>query len=248
MYLWFAAKKKRHRRRRRHEQFLGAQGGTQIPISHNLVQAAHLLLVKALEERKSGVWRTKENHATWYAPGVILTVTTALDAWLNEVIGSVRMTGSIPDEQIAVLIDRPLYEKYREAARTVTGRRVVPKDLKLLETLRHEIVHFLPYVQDIASGKTVPDWLDELSAKMLLISTGDPKVEFHLSQKLCSYALAYWACEIAHVAAEDFKALYDKHQLIGPILAADNFAFFQQLAAPKDLGQFDKQYGLNLTG
>jgi len=159
-------KRKRPRLRKRHQHFLSQQHRTQIPISQDLLRSAGCLLANALEERKQPVWRTRHNHSTWFAPGIVLTVLTAFEAWMNEVISIARITRLISTDETASLIDKPLTDKYRDTAQHLTGKRLSPnKDLKLLSTLRHEIVHFLPYAQDIASGKTVPDWLKDLETR-----------------------------------------------------------------------------------
>lgn len=239
-------KRKRPRMRKRVQHFVAQQHGTQIPLSHNLLHSAHVLLGNALEERKQPVWRTRSNHSTWFAPAIVLTVLTAFDAWINELIGVARVTSSISIDQIGPLIDKPLADRYRDAAKHFAGKRLTtPNDLKLLSTVRHEIVHFLPYVQDIAYGNTVPEWLMNLEKRQLLIESGNPYADFHLSQKLCSYALAYWACETAFSAAHEFASFLNAN--VPPFANADNFAFYQSLSAPADLGEFDRKFALTLT-
>jgi hypothetical protein len=239
-------KKRRRPVRKRHQHFLSNQHGTQIPISQDLLGSAECLLVNALEERKRPVWRTRHNHSTWFAPGVVVTVLTAFDAWLSELIGSARISGSISHDEIVVLIEKPLADRYRDTAQHLTGKRLsASKDLKLLSTLRHEIVHFLPYVQDITSGETVPPGLGDLESRQLLITSGDPSADFHFSQKLGSYALGYWACETAFSAARDFAAALRISGI--PHANIDNFAFYQSIAAPSELPKFDKQFALTLT-
>src|SRR3954470_7585010 len=78
--------KKPRRRHKRHEHFITQTAGTQVGISHELLVATHFLLTKALEERRQEVFRTAQNHATFYAPTVVITAATALDAWLSELI------------------------------------------------------------------------------------------------------------------------------------------------------------------
>ncbi len=55
-----------------------------------LLRSVVCLLANALDERKQPVWRTSHNHSTWLAPGIVLTVLTAFEAWLNELIGAAR--------------------------------------------------------------------------------------------------------------------------------------------------------------
>src|SRR5216110_921821 len=88
----YAVLKKPRRRHKRHEHFIAQTGGTSMGISADLLRAAQLVLRTALEERRQPVWRTAQNHATSYAPTVIITSATALDAWLSELIGFARHT------------------------------------------------------------------------------------------------------------------------------------------------------------
>jgi hypothetical protein len=95
----YALLNKPRRRHRRHEYFLAQTTGTAMGISANLLHAAHLLLGNALEERRQPVYRTAQNHATYFAPAVVVTIATALDAWLSELIGFTRHTMQLSDEQ-----------------------------------------------------------------------------------------------------------------------------------------------------
>ena len=102
-------------------------------------------------------------------------------------------------------------------------------------------MHFLPYAQDIRT-RTVPDWLQYLEQMDLLIS-GAGATDFHFSQKLCSYALAYWACDTVRQATERF-AVQGQQSRIAHFLASDNFQVTDGLHAPDELHIFDKQYEL----
>jgi hypothetical protein len=213
-------------------------------LSGELVQAAHCLLTNSLEERKEGVWREPDNHCSLYAPGVIAMVVTAVDAWLNEIIGHSRQ--ALSEERITDLVDRStIVDKFRDIARELSGKPLaVPSDFRLLIAVRNEIVHFLPYVQLVASGNTVPSWLGELGRKRLLISTGNPTAEFHFGQKLCSYALGYWACQTVHLAAQAMVPSLGQNSIGG--LAA-NFGFYQRVTGPADLRPYDHRFGLTLS-
>jgi hypothetical protein len=230
-------------RRRRHEHFLASTSGTSVGISHVLLQAAHLLLQAALEERRAGVWRTKQNHATYYAPAVVITVLTALDAWLSELIGFSRSWIGVTDEQVASVIDiGTVPDKYRRTAELVFQERVNPSsDLRLLSTVRHEIVHFLPYAQNISAN--VPDWLQQLAQKDLLITTGKTQ-DFHFSQKLGSYGLAYWACETVFAAAQQLAEKTPSGHPLHHLISPDNFRVVAGIHAPEELPDFDAKHGL----
>ena len=239
--------KKPRRRHRRHERFMTHTAGTTMGISHDLLQAAHLLLRHALEERRQPVYRTAHNHATSLAPTIVVTAATALDAWLSELIGYARHTTALPDEQVASVIDiGTVPEKYERSAELLFQKRIRPStDLKLLSKLRNEIVHFLPYAQDI-SARTVPDWLQYLEQHDLLISTNG-SADFHFSQKLSSYALAYWACETVLAAAEGFAAQAQSSNTLQHFVSAHNFRVTGGLHSPEELHHYDTQYGLTLT-
>ena len=242
----YTAIKRPRRRRKRHQHFLANISGTSVGISMELLQATHLLLQSALAERRHEVWRTAENHTTNYAPTIIVTVVTALDAWLSEIIGFARSWVGLSDEQVASVIDiAALDEKYERTTELLFQKRIrASTDLRYLSKVRNEIVHFLPYAQDI-SKETVPDWLQYLEQKDLLISTNGT-VDFHFSQKLGSYALAYWACETACKAAQALAEKAQNHPL-QHLVSAHNFAIVVGLHAPKELHEFDAQYGLTLT-
>ena len=242
----YAVVKKPRRRHRRHEHFIQQTAGTSMGISADLLQAVHLLLSTALAERRQPVYRTAQNHATAYAPTVIITAATALDAWLSELVGFARHMMGLSDDQVARLIDiGTIAEKYEQTAVFLFQQRIRPStDLRQLSKLRNEIVHFLPYTQDI-TAPTVPEWLQYLDQHDLLISTKGG-ADFHFSQKLSSYALAYWACETVFNAAEQFAAQAQNNDALH-FVSAHNFSVTGGLHAPNELHHFDAQYGLTLT-
>ena len=150
------------------------------------------------------------------------------------------------DEDVADVIDiGNVPQKYERTGTLLLGERLRPStDLKILSKLRDEVIHFLPYTQQI-TARTVPDWLQYLEQQRLLISTRGPG-DFHFSQKLSSYALAYWACETARNAAERFAAAA-QHTNAALFLMTENFHVTAGLHAPNELHQFDRQHGLTLT-
>lgn len=226
--------------RRRVQEFVSQQQGSQVPLSMNLVTATCVLLAKSLEVRKGGVWKTKDNHAADCAPGAIVMAVSAFDAWLNEIAG---FPGAIPSQQrLSELIEMTTKAKYRALARATTGIEIADAaDLGLLIDVRNEIVHFLPYIQRIDSGETVPERLGALEKKKLLIISGDPSADFHFSQKLCSYALAYWACETTRTAAETLAEVLGPNTMVGSNarVMAGNFAIYRRLPGPADLEEWD---------
>ena len=116
-------------------------------ISHELLTSARLLLMLALDQRRQEVFRISKNHYSSYAPAVIVIVVTAFDAWLNELLGSAR--SEVSDDRLAEVIDRPTIDRYKEIA-SLSGASLSPTSaLNILIKTRNEIVHYLPYAQDL---------------------------------------------------------------------------------------------------
>jgi len=238
--------KKPRRRHRRHEQFLAQTSGSTMGISHDLLSVVHFLLTNALSDRQQPVWRTAENHSTRFAPTIVITVTTGLDAWLSELIAFARPWLGVTAEQVEAVINiGTVPDKYERTSELLLGKQLrASTALRQLAKLRNEIVHFLPYAQDI-TGQTVPDWLQYLEQYDLLITT-NRDVDFHFSQKLCSYALAYWACETAHEAAAQFASKAQSNQNLH-FVQAGNFRVTAGIHAPEELKAYDAQHRLTLT-
>lgn len=97
--------KKPRRRQKRHEKFLAETSGTTVGISHELILTVRLLLRHALNERRGGVWRSKQNHATVLAPAIVVIIATALDAWLSELIAFGRISMPLQSDDIARVVD-----------------------------------------------------------------------------------------------------------------------------------------------
>ncbi len=210
-----------------------------IGISTNLLQSSRLLLQASLDERRGGVWRSKENHATWYAPGVVVMIATALDAWLTELLASGRLHLDIS----------AVYSKYERAAELLFGTRIrASTDLEYVSKVRNEVVHFLPYTQDITK-RTVPDWLQYLDGHDLLIKAKKGAgVDFHFSQKLGSYRIAYWACETVYAAVQALeKHARQTSNVMADFIRADNFCVMAGIHSPDELPKYDKDHGLTIT-
>jgi hypothetical protein len=243
----YASRKSGRRRptRTRHEEFLSQDSGTSMPISSDLVTASGMLLMSALDDRRRN-WSSANNHSATSVPALIVTIFTAFDAWLNEIIGSTSPP-KVPRITISDLLDMPTVKKYGRVATIFFGKSVsITRDLKLAENLRHEIVHFLPY-RYLISKETVPASLIELDKKGLFIDTGRAEADFHFVQKIGSYALAYWICETLFGAAMKLKSLHDPATMISVVSVADNFGFHRQFPPPDSLKDFDRKHGVVLT-
>src|SRR5690349_20307647 len=113
----YGFRKQPRRRQRRHTQFLSHPEGTTIGISHDLLGSVRLLMRHALNERREPVWRSAHNHATHFTPTIIITITTALDAWLNELVAFGRSHLQLSEEQVAGVIDiGTVPEKYERTS------------------------------------------------------------------------------------------------------------------------------------
>jgi hypothetical protein len=174
---WFS-KPPRRRMRKRYKDFLVQRSGTTTGISSDLVASAYYLLQSALNDRGPNNWTEQNNHSSRFAPAVIVTIFTAFDAWLNEIIGAARSQGKLTDHRVGELLEMQVPDKYRAIAKDIfCSGASAPTDLRLLNALRNEIIHFLPYIQNVAE-ETVPQKLLELEKKGLFIDSGDPKVDF----------------------------------------------------------------------
>jgi hypothetical protein len=237
------------RRRRpirpRHEEFLSQDSGTSMMISSDLVRASGMLLMSALDDRRRN-WSSANNHSATSVPALIVTIFTAFDAWLNEIIRGTS-PAKVPRITVSDLLDMPTVKKYGRVARMFFGKSVpIAEDLRLAETLRHEIIHFLPY-RYLISKETVPGSLIELDKRGLFIDTGRADADFHFVQKVGSYALAYWTCETLFAAAMALKSLHDPATTISVVDVADNFGFHRQFPSPDSLKDFDRKHGVVLT-
>lgn len=232
------------KRKQRISEFLESKEGTSVSFSGELLQSARCLLINSLQDRRIENWREAGNHYSVYAPGVIVMVAISFEAWLNEVIGGHRTR--LSSERIKELVSMPVCDRYRNTAalNVSTGALEPPEDLRLLIAVRDEIVHALPYVQSVASKKTVPNRLSQLATKGLFIDAASPFGDFLLSQKLCSYALAYWGCQTAQFAAGALAATLTHNPAKS---TATNFEFYRQMPGPSDFAQFDKRIGLTPT-
>ena len=186
-----------------------------------------------------------------YAPGVAVMIATSLDAWLSELIAFGRTPLGLREEDVARVIDiGTVAEKYRHTATLLFQQDIRPStDLEYVSKVRNEIIHFLPYTQNVAK-QTVPGWLQYLEQQDLLITAkkGKGSVDFHFSQKLGSYRLAYWACETVYAAVQALEAQAQQTKnVMAPVIRADNFCVMASIHSPEELPKYDADHGLTLT-
>jgi len=61
-----------------------AHAGPGMPFARPLVDSAFALLAQALQHRHGNGWREPHNHFTEHAPGALVLIVTAFDAWATE--------------------------------------------------------------------------------------------------------------------------------------------------------------------
>ena len=230
------------RRKQREQQFLSGGGtGVWVSASSDLATCALSLLRLSLEDRVRPVFRTVDNHSSAHAVGSIGLVVAALEAWLNEAI----MTLSTMEPEIRGLATQPVDKKYYAVPLKVAQRSPSHRDdLAWLLELRHEITHYLP--RPIPEEGNVPSWLVQLHRRNLFITSGHPRVDFVLGQKLGSYRLAYWAWETVESVVTDFLGALGELADFASGTAA-NFSHYKTVCRPTALSEFDLHYGLTLT-
>jgi hypothetical protein len=217
---------------------------THTSIAWDLTRSASSLLALALHERRGGVFKTSTNHATHHRVGAIVLVLTAFDAWLNETLSLSTWHGG---EDLKKDVPRdPAYAKYERLAQasSIALPNEATRDLKLLGNVRNELVHHLPRP---ASGEgNVPSSLLELHRRDLFVATGRSG-DFHFSQKLGSYKLAYWSFQTVETAVSSWvdHATAEWEWQFG---VARNFSrYLNESCPPEDLAAFDALHGIELT-
>jgi hypothetical protein len=229
------------RRKERKAAYLNPQAGF-MPLSFDLLLSAKQALKRALRDRKFEVVRLATNHYTPNAAATIILVTTALEVSMNEAIakGS-SVLGSSVERSLALL---PTCDKFAKVCSGSDRFQPTATELRLLVDLRDEIVHYLPRAERSAAGN-FPHWCQTLQKRGLFIEA--PGSDYQFSQKIPSYALAYWSYEAAHEAIELFvRSLPDTTQRIcGNLL--HNFSCYQDVCPPAKLRKYDGENFLELT-
>jgi hypothetical protein len=203
----------------------------------------------ALEDRHRPVYRTSHNHYTRHALGSVLLLIDALEAWLNEVIHHTASMAGF--HEIRALADANIMRKYREIPEGLGGASL-PSDpqLEAVVAVRVEIAHFLPRGRAQWTDN-LPPAVQPLQREGLLITYENPEapgVDFHWTQKLASYSLAYWSWRVVDSAVERLlEALRPNERLAGLVdtmiapAASHNFRMYRQVCPPDALDQFDEQ-------
>ena len=230
-----------NKRKLRWAQFKAAAGG--MSLSQELLQGARALLQLALEERRRPVYRAETNHYSSYAPGGIVLLVDALEAWLNELI--VYLWPFSHQQAQRCLAFEPPRKKYYEIPRQFASVAIPENaDLDLVIELRHEIAHYLP--RGIPEEGNVPEWFRQLHQQGMFITTGESEADFVLGAKLGSYRLAYWVWETVDSAVSNLANALGQEAEPAK-WTASNFTCYRVVCSPSQLPQYDLKHKLCLT-
>ncbi|HEY1760702.1 MAG TPA: hypothetical protein VGG72_35330 [Bryobacteraceae bacterium] len=202
------------------------------PLSPDLLASAVVLLECALWDRRKFA-RNENTHATSHASSAIVLVVTAFDIWLGELLVGLMMD----EDKTRTHLDRPTLAKYRALYERYHGKQApVASDLETVVSVRHEVVHHFTRPE----ASITPSWLPALQERRLLVThPGAPEVDYSVTQKLGSYALAYWVFDALERTAKGL--IEGAANPLAQLRSTDlhNFALYRQICSPKDLPRFD---------
>jgi len=175
--------------KKRIEQFVIYPPGFTLgrPLFPKLLNSArHLLKLAAIEDRdKNGDPRIHD--FTTNGPAAIALVVTSFDLWLANV--ALALMKDTKDMQS--LLDKNILKRYQELYGRAHPGKAKPDtaDLEIAVEVRHEITHHFQR----PSPRHLPEWLLTLEERKLVpVSQHIPATDWFLTDKLSSYALAYW--------------------------------------------------------
>lgn len=230
-----------NRRKERETAYL-REGAGPGPLAFDLVVSAQETLVRALEDRRGQVVRLAANHYSPNAVATIVLVATALDVSMNEAIATGDVFGTKVDRKLALL---PTCTKFAQSASGGSEFEAAAMELRLLVDVRDEIVHYLPRSERSSIGN-LPSWCQSLHERGLFIAA--PGSDFQFSQKIPSYALAYWAHGVAYRTLENFvSSLPTDTREVCDYLVHNMGLYEDRACAPERLAEYDATYSLTLT-
>jgi hypothetical protein len=204
-------------------------------VNQDFTMCAVKLLELALQRRESRSSNDMPaNHWSHYVPGAIVLAFTGFEAWLSEM--AVHL--NVGDEAAREIFVMPVTEKYLAIyERLNPGKTPDVSELRIAVEVRNEIAHYFP--RPGREPRHLPEWYALLDSKKLFIKLDLPNVDadFSFTQKLSSYALAYWVFEVLEKCASEMCA--DPTDVIAKRLA-ENFRLYRQVCPPADLPEWDK--------
>lgn len=97
-------------------------------------------------------------------------------------------------------------------------------ELGRLVELRNEIAHHLPRYLRL-DAEDCPEWVRALEERQLFVKA--PELDYQFYQKISSYALAYWAWDVASSAVEMFVSALPGHTYSICDYLVHNFALYR---------------------
>lgn len=210
-------------------------------LARALADSAFALLEQALLHRRGLVWKEERNHASEHAPGALVMVVTTFDVWLTEFC----VGADIWHPGLLLVAERSICDRYAELLEKFSlSQPAAGADLRALVDARDEIVHYKP--RHLPNGALSP-WIQALDDRGLLVrAPNQERGDFTLPQKLCSYALAYWAFSVVFECATHLAsaALPDDRIMFVGGPAEWTFGPLRSFPAPDVLGKFDQTEAL----
>ena len=192
--------------KRRRDQLLYGTGNYfyGADLMYGFIRSARLLLVAASEERVRAAhieW-AKDNYPSDHGPGAIILMTVGFECFLNGTLHDClfMLPGRSPP-LVQLVKDDSFYKKFRDLLLLVAGtERLENRDLWMVHEIRNELVHHYP--RHVGTKSNVPEWLEELAGKELLMKSPIASGDFGWQTKLQSYRLALWCAEVIVRAAD----------------------------------------------
>jgi hypothetical protein len=145
---------------------------------------------------------------------------------------------ALGEDEARRLFDLSVSVKYADVFGHLRPKKVPDlSDLRVAVEVRNEITHHFP--RPGRGPKDVPSWYELLEGRGLFIRYQSPPradVDFNFTQKLSSYALAYWVFEVLDKCATE---LVSDTARAGPETAR-NFRLYRQFCPPAGLEEWDK--------
>ncbi len=163
----------------------------------DLINTVRALLSVAPREDQPVTFQS-DNFFSEFVPGAIVLAVTALEVHLNYLIVGDQTKN---DKQIRELLNEPNAGRKVDRLQEIFGTQCTRRaDLDIVIEIRNEIAHHFPRPGN--HPENLPKWFSEVQARGLLISTGKT-ADYNLGQKLGSFKLAVWVCDVVVAVVRD---------------------------------------------
>jgi hypothetical protein len=172
-----------------------------------------------------------------HSSGAVVLALTAFDVWLSEFL----IYLFLPETDARALLEKGTEEKYRMLfSRFHPQIKPDVAELVMAIGVRHEIVHHFPRLT--VGAQYLPKWLPELEQRGLLLShPGAPAIDYSLTEKLSSCALAYWSFRTIERSAEQLVSDASDNAARMNQVSLANFHAYRSVCAPERLLEFDRR-------